>query len=51
MISFDCKPHFDADGKPIPFRYTDLNGKVVEPDADEIKELEEYYGKPVTIEK
>jgi hypothetical protein len=51
MILDGCRAHFDADGNLIPFRFTDADGKVWEPDEDEIKELEEYYGKPVTIEK
>jgi hypothetical protein len=51
MILDGCRAHFDKDGNVIPFRFTDADGKVLEPDADEIKELEEYYGKPVTIEK
>jgi hypothetical protein len=46
-----CRPHYDKDGEVIPFRYTDETGKVLEPSEKEIKALEEYLGKPVTIEK
>jgi hypothetical protein len=51
LVLDGCRAHFDKDGNVIPYRFTDADGKVQEPDEDEIKELEEYYGKPVTIEK
>lgn len=51
LVLEGCKAHYDADGNPIPFRFTDGNGQLFEPDEDELKELEEYYGKPVIIEE
>jgi hypothetical protein len=51
MIMDGNKAHFDKDGVVIPFRFTDENNKVWEPDEEELQELSEYYGKPVKIEK
>jgi hypothetical protein len=45
------KSHYDKDNNIIPIRFTAPDGEVCEPDADELKELEEAFGKPVHIEK
>ena len=44
------KSHFDKDGSIIPFRLTDYNGKVCEPDDEQIEELERATGKKVVFE-
>jgi hypothetical protein len=44
------KAHFDKNGNPIPYRFTDETGKVWEPDEDELEELKQAFGKPVQIE-
>jgi hypothetical protein len=51
LILDGSKSHFDINGEPIPFRFTDENGKVWEPDEDELRELSNHLGKPVKIEK
>jgi hypothetical protein len=45
------KSHYDKDNNIIPIRFTAPDGEVCEPDADELKELEEAFGKPVYIEQ
>jgi hypothetical protein len=51
MILEGCRSHFDKNDKMIPFRFTGDDGKVWEPDLDEINELSQYYGKPVEMEQ
>jgi hypothetical protein len=51
LILDGSKSHFDINGEPIPFRFTDENGKVWEPDEEELRELSNHLGKPVKIEK
>lgn len=51
VLGEGCRPHFDADGHPIPVRFTDEDGAFYEIDEDEIKRLEEHFGLPVKFEK
>jgi hypothetical protein len=50
MVLEGCKAHYDENGESIPFRFTGDDGVVYEPDADDLKEIEEAFGKPVKIE-
>jgi antitoxin component of RelBE/YafQ-DinJ toxin-antitoxin module len=50
-ISPEQKAHYDADGNIIPFRFTSWDGLICDPNEEELKQLEIYYGKPVKIEK
>jgi hypothetical protein len=50
MIPEGCCAHYDKNGNPIPFIMTGENGKVFEPDLDELNEMTKYYGKPIEIE-
>lgn len=47
----ECRAHFDEDGNPIPYRYTDWDGNLVDLDTDDIKEIEEITGMVVEIER
>lgn len=51
MILEGCRAHFDKAGKPIPFRFTGDDGKVWEPDLDDLQELADQYGKTVVVEQ
>jgi hypothetical protein len=50
MVLEGCKAHYDENGESIPFRFTGDDGVVYEPDTDDLKEIEEAFGKPVKIE-
>jgi hypothetical protein len=51
VIPEGCRSHFDADGERIPYRFTDENGKVCEPDDDELHFLSIDLGKDIEVEK
>jgi hypothetical protein len=50
MIPEGCCAHYDKNGNPIPFRMTDEDGRIFEPDLDDLNEMTKHYGKPIEIE-